>query len=116
MLTSGDVVELDLGLPQGREAGFLHPAVVVTAQRVLDADPSVVQVVPLTSTLRGFESEVVLEADEANGLTSDSSAQCQHVRAVSPARVGSVRGNTGPAALAQIRDVLAVLLDLPAAR
>ena len=63
MLTSGDVVDLDLGLPAGREAGFRHPAVVVTAQRVLDAEPSVVQVVPVTSTLRGFESEVELEAD-----------------------------------------------------
>ena len=57
MLTSGDVVELDLGSPAGREAGFRHPAIVVTAQRVLDAEPSVVQVVPLTSTLRGFSSE-----------------------------------------------------------
>ena len=37
MLTSGDVVDLDLGTPVGREAGFRHPAVVVTAQRILDA-------------------------------------------------------------------------------
>lgn len=29
MLTSGDVVDLDLGLPSGREAGFRHPAIVV---------------------------------------------------------------------------------------
>ena len=54
MLTSGDVVDLDLGTPAGREAGFRHPAVVVTAQRVLDAEPSVVQVVPLTTTVRGL--------------------------------------------------------------
>ena len=27
MPTSGDVVDLDLGLPAGREAGFRHPAV-----------------------------------------------------------------------------------------
>ncbi|MGA3221385.1 MAG: type II toxin-antitoxin system PemK/MazF family toxin, partial [Acidimicrobiales bacterium] len=54
MLTSGDVVDLDLGLPQGREAGFRHPVVVVSAQRILSAGPSVVYVVPLTSTVRGF--------------------------------------------------------------
>ena len=68
MLTSGDVFDLDLGVPTGREAGFRHPAMVVTAQRVLDAEPSVVQVVPLTSTLRGFASEVEFDADSANGL------------------------------------------------
>ena len=37
MPISGDVVDLDLGVPEGREAGFGHPAVVVTAQRILDA-------------------------------------------------------------------------------
>ena len=50
MLTSGDVIDFELGLPALREAGFRHPEVVVTAQRILDAEPSVVQVVPLTST------------------------------------------------------------------
>ena len=114
MLSSGDVVDLDLGSPQGREAGFVHPAVVVTAQRVLDSEPSVVQVVPLTSTMRGFGSEVTIEPDQANGLTLTSAAQCQHIRAVSTARVQAVRGNTGPIALTQIRETLAVLIDLSA--
>ncbi len=39
MQNSGDVAHLDLGQPKGREAGYLHPAVVVTAQRILDGDP-----------------------------------------------------------------------------
>jgi mRNA-degrading endonuclease toxin of MazEF toxin-antitoxin module len=52
MLNSGDVVRLDLGLLSGREASFRHPAVVVTAQRILNAGPSVVHVVPLTSRIR----------------------------------------------------------------
>ena len=114
MPTSGDVVELDLGIPHGREAGFLHPAVLVTAQRIVDTDPSVVHVVPLTSTLRGFHSEIVLEPDEANGLRQASAAQCQHLRAVSTGRLSGTRGNVGPAALAQIRETIAVLLDLSA--
>ena len=113
MLTSGDVVDLDLGQPEGREAGFRHPAVVVTAQRVLDAGASVVHVVPLTSTLRGFGSEVVIEPDQVNGLGAPSAAQCQHLRAVSPGRVVATRGNVGAAVLAQARETIALLLDLP---
>jgi mRNA interferase MazF len=113
MLTSGDVVDLDFGPPTGREAGFDHPAIVVTAQRILDAEPNVIQVVPLTSTTRPFGSEVPIAASQANGLTRDSSAQCQHVRAVSPRRVEDVRGNVGPVALTQIRDVLGLILDIP---
>ncbi len=113
MPTSGDVVDLDLGTPEGREAGFRHPAVLVTAQRILDAAPSVVHVVPLTSTLRGFHSEIVVEPDLANGLDAPSAAQCQHLRAVAPARLAATRGNVGPAVLAQVRETIATILDLP---
>ena len=114
MLSSGDVVTLDLGVPVGCEAGFAHPAVVVTAQRILDGAPSVIQVVPLTSTVRSFRSEVPVEADAANGLLVRSAAQCQHVRAVSTGRVGSVRGNVGPIVLNRVREALALIFDLPA--
>ncbi|MGI8754316.1 MAG: type II toxin-antitoxin system PemK/MazF family toxin [Acidimicrobiales bacterium] len=112
MLASGDVVDLDLGLPEGREAGFRHPAVVVTAQRVLDAAPSVIHVVPITSTLRRFGAEVELLPDPVSGLDHRSAAQCQHLRAVAPTRIGEVRGNVGGVALAQVRETIAVLLDL----
>ncbi|MBF4768760.1 type II toxin-antitoxin system PemK/MazF family toxin [Nocardioides agariphilus] len=112
MLRSGDVVDVDLGLPRGREAGYPHPGIVVTAQRVLDAKPSVVHVVPLTSTLRGFHSEVHILPDDDNGLDRESAAQCQHLRAVSTERVRSVQGRVGPVVLAQVRDAIALLLDL----
>ena len=95
MLTSGDVVDLDLGLPEGREAGFRHPAVVVSAQRILTARPTVVYVVPLTSTVRGFHAEITIEPDRHNGLTVRSAAQCQHLRAGSTGRIVSARGNVG---------------------
>lgn len=113
MLTSGDVVDLDLGTPAGREAGFRHPAVVVTAQRVLDAVPSVVQVVPLTTAIRGFASEVEVEADSGNGLDEISAAQCQHIRSVAASRIESTRGNVGGAVLTQIREILGLILDIP---
>ncbi|WP_423981252.1 type II toxin-antitoxin system PemK/MazF family toxin [Ilumatobacter sp.] len=112
MQTSGDVVDLDLGRPEGREAGFPHPAIVITAQRILDANPSVVHVVPLTSTIREFHSEITIAPDSKNGLDSRSAAQCQHVRAVSPRRIVATRGNIGPLHLSQIRETLAVLFDL----
>ena len=114
MLTSGDVVDLDLGAPEGREAGVHHPAVVVTAQRILDAAPSVIHVVPVSSTIRPFGSEVVIVPDGDNGLDRRSAAQCQHLRAVSPGRVREVRGNVGSLVLAQVRETIAVIIDLPA--
>jgi mRNA interferase MazF len=113
MPVSGDVVEIELGAPEGHEAGMRRPAVVITAQRILDASPSIVQVVPLTSTIRAVHSEIDIEADAVNGLDARSAAQCQHVRVVSPSRIARVRGNVGVTALAQIRETIAILLDLP---
>lgn len=112
MLNSGDVVQLDLGLPSGRKAGFWHPAVVVTAQRILDAGPSVVHVVPLTSRIRRFGSEVRIDPDASNRLGQPSAAQCQHLRALSTGRIERVCGNVGVQTLTQIREVISVILDL----
>lgn len=112
MLTPGDVVELDLGAPSGSEAGLVRPAVVITAGRILHGDPNVVQVVPLTRTMRDSGAEVVIDPDDHNGLGSRSAAQCQHVRSVAVSRVSSRLGNVGPVMLLQIRNTLAVILDL----
>lgn len=112
MPISGDVVDLDLAVPDGGAAGFVHPAVVVTAQRILDAGPRVIQVVPLTTTLRGFHSELVIDPDGDNGLSESSAAQCQQLRAVSPNRIAATSGNVGAVTLARIRETIAVILDL----
>lgn len=112
MATSGDVVEVDFGVPAGSEAALRRPAVVVTADRVLVQGPRVVQVVPLTSTVRGYAAEVTVAADPANGLEVDSAAQCQHMRAVAAERIERTLGNVGPVILAQVRGTLSTLLDL----
>lgn len=112
MLTPGDVVDLDLGMPSGSEAGLRRPAVVVTAARVLRGGPNVVQVVPLTRTVRHSAAEVVVDPDELNRLKAPSSAQCQHVRSVATSRIHERTGNIGPVLLNEVRETLALLLDL----
>lgn len=111
MLTQGDVVELDLGTPAGSEAGLRRPAVVVTAERILSGQPNVIQVVPLTTTVRESGTEIVLEPDRHNGLRAPSAAQCQHIHSVAATRASARIGNVGPVALRQLRAALAVLLD-----
>lgn len=112
MLTPGDVIELDLGAPSGSEVGLVRPAIVVTAARILRGKPNVVQVVPLTRTLRGSGAEIVVEPDDYNGLGAPSAAQCQHVRAVAVGGIRRHAGNVGPVALQQVRNTLAVIFDL----
>lgn len=103
---------VELGPPNEREAGYRHPTVIVTAQAILDASPTVVHVVPVTSTLRHYFTEVEIEPEPGNGLKTVSAAQCQHVRSVSPARLSEPIGSVGVVALAQIREILAVIFDV----
>ncbi|MGL5864324.1 MAG: type II toxin-antitoxin system PemK/MazF family toxin [Dermatophilaceae bacterium] len=112
MLTPGDVVDLDLGIPAGNEAGLRRPAVVVTAARVLKSGPNVIQVVPLTTAIRSSGAEVVIDPDDDNRLGARSSAQCQHVRSVATTRIHSRQGTVGPVVLGEVRETLALLLDL----
>jgi len=81
---------------------------------MLEASPSVVQVVPLTSALRGLGSEVKIQADRHDGLGRPSSGQCQHIRAIAAVRLGDPVGNVGTALLTQIREVIGLILDVPA--
>ncbi len=112
MLMPGDVIDFDLGVPAGSEAGLRRPAIVVTAARVLRGEPSVVQVVPLTRAIRASGAEVVIEPDGRSGLRAASAPQCQHIRSVSVGRMTAPLGNIGPVALSQVRDTVALLLDL----
>jgi mRNA-degrading endonuclease toxin of MazEF toxin-antitoxin module len=96
-MQAGDIVRVDFGVPLGSEPGFERPAVVVT-----------------TNVIRRLPSEVAITAD---GLVVDSSAQCHLSTTISIARVmdgsNTALGNIGPASLAQLRSVLADLLDIP---
>ena len=112
MLKPGDVVELDLGIPAGSEAGLRRPAIVVTAGRVLVGGPNVIQVVPLTRTIRRSSTEVLVTPDANNGLADLSAAQCQNLRSVATDRIRTRSGNIGPVTLAEIRETTGLLLDL----
>lgn len=112
MLTPGDIVELDRGTPAGSEAGLRRPAIVITAQRILNGDPTVIQVVPLTRTIRHSSTEVLVEPDAENHLADTSAAQCQHVRSVAVSRMLARAGSVGPVVLGEVRETLALLLDI----
>jgi mRNA interferase MazF len=99
-------------LPASREAGFCHLVVVVTAQRILDADSSVVQVVPVTSTVRGFAAEVEIDADGAERPRADLGRPVSAHPCCCCRRLEATRGNVGTAALGQIREVLGLILEV----
>ena len=104
-MRAGDVVRFDLGPPARGEPGFVRPAVVVTADEVLQFRQHAVVVMPCTTNRRGWWSEV-----EVEGI---GIAQAHLPTTISVDRLVESTGvNVGPVALRQIRTVIADLLDL----
>ena len=109
---AGDIVTVDFGIPAGSGPGFEHPAVVVTADLIVSYGPRTFHVVPVTSNVRrAMATDVPLGGD---GLGKKSVGQCHLLTVVEIERVkgDGGRGNVGPVVLAQLRSVIADLLDL----
>jgi mRNA interferase MazF len=113
MLLAGDVVNIDFGTPIGSEAGFIRPAIVLTANAFLALRPSTIFVVPLTSTVRLFPSHVSIAPDLGNKLQTDSIALVEQMRSVSTQRCGEPLGNIGPATVHQLLDILSMITGMP---
>jgi mRNA-degrading endonuclease toxin of MazEF toxin-antitoxin module len=93
--------------------GFAQPAVVVTSQDMLDKAAAVVHVVPLTTTLRRFGFEVVLEPDEPKGLAARSAVQCHQIRTIAAGLLDQSVGNVGAVDLTLIRATIGLILEAP---
>jgi mRNA interferase MazF len=109
----GDVVRVDFGNPIGSEAGFVRPAIVLTADAFLRFRPTTVFAVPLISTPRSFPSHVQIEPDQINGLSSTSWALVEQLRAIAVERCSAPTGNVGPAVSRQMLDILAMITGMP---
>ncbi len=102
-MRSGDVYQVDFGSPLGSEAAFVRPAVVVTDDDVLESISTTFQVVPFTSTVRNWPTDVSSEWGEA---------QVHLITTVSVFAVTERLGNVGPAKLSALREVLSDLLGM----
>ena len=56
----GDAVDVDFGEPEGHEAGWERPALVVSDEQL--ADVGLLVVCPITTTRRGYPSHVEIDA------------------------------------------------------
>jgi mRNA-degrading endonuclease toxin of MazEF toxin-antitoxin module len=101
---SGDVLIVDFGIPIGSSPALVRPAVVITAQPTLDEFRATFHVVPITSTERHWPSDVAVDRGQA---------QCHLVTTIDELQVvEDAQENVGAMKLAQIREVVAILLGL----
>ena len=112
----GDICLVDLEPTRGNEADKRRPAVVVSNDRAnLAAERSgrgVVTVVPVTSNVtRVYPFQALLPAS-ATGLSVDSKAQAEQVRAISVERVGATVARVPGHLMLELDDALRLHLGL----
>jgi mRNA interferase MazF len=113
VITRGDVWFARLNPTEGAEISGERP-VVVMSRDAINRNSPVVIVVPLTgreNKPRIYPSHVVLKSGDG-GLTKDSVAVCEQVRAIQAARLVRQIGHLAPASIVEIGAALKIALDL----
>ncbi len=111
LIWRGQVYDVDLGQPTGREPAFLRPAVVVSVDAINDGPGDMVAVVPVSSTAYGLRSHVEIEPG-LSGLDHVSYARCDQLRVVSTKRFVGHRGLVASGAMQEIEQALRFILGL----
>jgi mRNA interferase MazF len=109
----GEVYEARLDPTEGSEQAGSRPVIIVSRDAINTASPIVI-VVPCTTYRPGrrlYPSQVLLHAPDG-GLTVDSIALGEQVRALAKSRLRQQRGLLSPQTLLQLDRALLITLDL----
>ncbi len=85
-MKQGEIWELYLDPVAGREQGGRRPAVIISGD-LLNKYLEIVIVCPLTTSIKNYKGNLILEPDEVNGLSRKSEVLTFHVRSVSKDRL-----------------------------
>lgn len=111
MIWRGEIYDVDLGQPIGREPAFRRPAIVVSVEAINNGPGGLVAVVPVSTRAYGLRSHVELEPG-LSGLDLVSYARCDQIRVVSTRRLEQRRGMASPEELHAVDNALRFVLDL----
>jgi mRNA interferase MazF len=107
----GEVWLADLNPTRGHEQAGRRPVLVVSEDLFNRGPAGLVVVLPMTSTIRGVPSHVVVAPPEG-GVESRSAILCESVRSVSVERLAERWGAVGHPTMAAVEDRLRILLRL----
>lgn len=109
----GEVYNARLDPTEGSEQAGNRPIIIVSRDAI-NASSSVILAVPCTTyrhLQRIYPSQVLIQAPDG-GLTTDSVALGEQVRALAKTRLGNLRGMLSASTLAQLDRALLIALDL----
>ncbi len=108
-MKQGEIWYADLNPSKGSEQSGFRPVVIVSGN-LLNAHLNVVIVCPLTSKVKGYKGNPVLEPNKINNLSEKSEVLVFHIRSVSKDRlvrkIGSIAKNEVMQIQTTVQDIL----------
>ena len=104
-MRQGEIWELYLNPIKGSEQGGRRPAVIISGN-LLNTHLQVVIVCPLTTKIKNYKGNVILEPSTGNGLVDCSEILVFHVRSVSKERLKNKMGSITAKQLNEIKQTL----------
>lgn len=104
-MKQGELWELHLDPIKGREQGGRRPAVIISGD-LLNKFLDVVIVCPLTTKIKNYKGNVILNPAKENGLHEKSEVLTFHIRSVSKKRLNKKIGTISEENIQTIKDTL----------
>lgn len=108
-IRQGEIWQADLNPVKGSEQAASRPVVVLSGN-LLNRHLNVVIVVPLTTKIKRYKGNPVIEPSVANGLKQESEMLVFHVRSVSKNRLVKRTGTISSTQLAEAHKTLSDIL------
>ena len=109
-MKQGELWLADLNPVKGQEQAGMRPVVIVSGN-LLNEHLNVVICCPLTTKIKNYKGNIILQPDERNKLKAESEILVFHIRSVSKERLVKKIGAVGKAAIQGIRQTLHEIME-----
>ncbi len=108
-MKQGEIWYADLNPTKGSEQQGARPVVVISGD-VLNTHLPIVIVCPLTTKIKNYKGNIILDPDQNTGLSKKSEVMVFHIRSISKTRLFKKTGSITPNQLLQIKQGLEDIL------
>jgi mRNA interferase MazF len=108
-MKQGEIWMADLNPAKGSEQNGVRPVIIISGN-LLNDNANVLMICPLTSSIKRYHGNLILEPNAVNGLSSISEALTLHIRSVAKGRLKNKMGKITPDELLKIKNCLNDLL------
>lgn len=101
----GEIWRATLNPVTGREQAGLRPVLIISGN-LLNANTEIVIACPLTTKIKRYHGNLILEPDLKNGLTEVSEVLTWQIRSISKSRLKERIGNISESEVAKVHQTL----------